>query len=151
MEMTNSMIQESAGLEREVTNYWLAHYFQAQKELNRTYSALVLIWMRTVRLRLVQHPCRFLSRTALVQYPFYHTCQHMSTKQAASPWLSRMLCVPAMSVAKLTHILGVKIHVHRSQHYVGYWEDVIAITITDQAIWIPACTVDFFYNRMSEL
>lgn len=48
MEITNSMIQETVGLERDVTNYWLALYFQAQKDLGRTYSALMLMWLRTV-------------------------------------------------------------------------------------------------------
>lgn len=50
MEMTNAMIQESSGLEREVTNYWLAHYFQAQKDVGRTYTALMLMWIRLVGL-----------------------------------------------------------------------------------------------------
>ena len=55
MEMTNAMIQESNGLEREVTNYWLAHYFQAQKDVGRTYTALMLMWMRVVGLTLLLH------------------------------------------------------------------------------------------------
>lgn len=48
MDSTNSMIQETNELEREVTNYWLALYFQAQKELGRTFSTLMLMWLRTV-------------------------------------------------------------------------------------------------------
>lgn len=50
MEMTSSMVQEAIGLEREVTNYWLALFFQEEKKQNRTYSAIMLTWIRSVGL-----------------------------------------------------------------------------------------------------
>lgn len=44
------MSQEAVLLEREVTNYWLAHFFQAEKSKmkDRSWEALLLMWMRTV-------------------------------------------------------------------------------------------------------
>ena len=50
VDMSSSMAQEANVLEREVTNYWLAHYFRAQKESNpqHTWKATLLMWMRTV-------------------------------------------------------------------------------------------------------
>lgn len=49
VDMSSSMAQEANVLEREVTNYWLAHYFRAQKESDpqRTWKATLLMWMRT--------------------------------------------------------------------------------------------------------
>jgi len=50
VDMSSGMAQEAAVLEREVTNYWLAHYFRAEKENNpeRSWKAMLLMWMRTV-------------------------------------------------------------------------------------------------------
>ena len=50
-DISGSMSHEATLLEREVTNYWLAHYFQAEKERqpDRVWEALLLMWMRTVR------------------------------------------------------------------------------------------------------
>ena len=50
VDMSNGMAQEAAVLEREVTNYWLAHYFRAESEKNpqRSWKAMLLMWMRTV-------------------------------------------------------------------------------------------------------
>lgn len=49
-DMNSSMNQEATLLEREVTNYWLAHFFQAEKSKmkNRSWEALLLMWMRAV-------------------------------------------------------------------------------------------------------
>ncbi|KAL0034491.1 hypothetical protein WJX79_005355 [Trebouxia sp. C0005] len=49
VDMSNGMAQEAAVLEREVTNYWLAHYFRAESENNpeRSWKAMLLMWMRT--------------------------------------------------------------------------------------------------------
>ena len=48
--MSNGMAQEAGALEREVTNYWLAHYFKAESQKNpeRSWKAMLLMWMRTV-------------------------------------------------------------------------------------------------------
>ena len=48
--MNSSMAQEAALLEREVTNYWLAHFFQAEKSKmkDRSWGALLLMWLRAV-------------------------------------------------------------------------------------------------------
>lgn len=48
--MNSSMTQEATLLQREVTNYWLAHFFQAEKSKrkDRSWEALLLMWMRTV-------------------------------------------------------------------------------------------------------
>ncbi len=50
VDMSNDMAQEAGVLEREVTNYWLAHYFRAESEKNpqRSWKAMLLMWMRTV-------------------------------------------------------------------------------------------------------
>lgn len=50
VDMSNSMAQEAGALEREVTNYWLAHYFRAESQKNpeRSWKAMLLMWMRTV-------------------------------------------------------------------------------------------------------
>ena len=49
-DINSSMSQEATLLEREVTNYWLAHYFQAEKSKtkDRSWEALLLMWMRAV-------------------------------------------------------------------------------------------------------
>lgn len=49
-DMNSSMTQEATLLQREVTNYWLAHFFQAEKSKmkDRSWEALLLMWMRTV-------------------------------------------------------------------------------------------------------
>lgn len=50
VDMSSGMSQEAVVLEREVTNYWLAHYFRAERDSNpeRTWRAMLLMWMRTV-------------------------------------------------------------------------------------------------------
>jgi len=61
VDISSSMSQEANVLEREVTNYWLAHYFRAEKESNpeRTWKAMLLIWMRTVSILICPvHSCR---------------------------------------------------------------------------------------------
>ena len=49
-DISGSMTQEAILLEREVTNYWLAHFFQAEKTKtkDRSWEALLLMWLRTV-------------------------------------------------------------------------------------------------------
>lgn len=49
-DISGSMAQEAILLEREVTNYWLAHFFQAEKSKrkDRSWEALLLMWLRTV-------------------------------------------------------------------------------------------------------
>ncbi|KAL3150657.1 hypothetical protein ABBQ32_000455 [Trebouxia sp. C0010 RCD-2024] len=48
-DISGSMAQEAILLEREVTNYWLAHFFQAEKSKrkDRSWEALLLMWLRT--------------------------------------------------------------------------------------------------------
>ena len=50
-DISTSMSQEAVQLERGVTNYWLAQFFQAEhsKNSDRTWEAVLLMWMRTVR------------------------------------------------------------------------------------------------------
>jgi len=50
VDLSNGMAQEAGVLEREVTNYWLAHYFKAESQKNpeRSWKAMLLMWMRTV-------------------------------------------------------------------------------------------------------
>lgn len=63
-----SSVREHITLEREITNYWLAKYFQTETaaDPSRTWSALLLHWIRQVCYH--QHPhknsmlfCAFLS------------------------------------------------------------------------------------------
>lgn len=49
-DISGGMAQEAILLEREVTNYWLAHFFQTEKSKrkDRSWEALLLMWLRTV-------------------------------------------------------------------------------------------------------
>ena len=97
--MSNGMAQEAAVLEREVTNYWLAHYFRAQSQSNpeRSWRAMLLMWMRTVSTLTSSCHCPPLPVVALVLrmmtlLRFWHRLLHIGG-DAGTVWRSLIATV----------------------------------------------------------
>ena len=71
-DLGSSLSHEATLLEREITNYWLAFYFQSEdnKSRGRTWKALFLLWMRAVRALLVSFASNRHRNAASCSVPF---------------------------------------------------------------------------------
>ena len=85
----SATVREHILLDREVTNYWLAKYFEQEiaRDPERTWTALLLHWVRQVRL------CGGGSPMALLKVA--SECMHLPALQQADIALGLLPCIRA--------------------------------------------------------
>lgn len=135
VDMSNGMAQEAAVLEREVTNYWLAHYFRAESQSNpeRSWRAMLLMWMRTE------------SGLARILMPELGLETVMRINRPAKPGDELDICVAFIDVPKGIYKFSeaafgqtVNSHNDNSQDELESDEDGEAVDEADNAVSEPA-------------